>query len=136
MDATALLSGQVIGYQTSRTIHLATSGFIAAIALVHIALAVPTYRVWSPDAVWFVGTGIGLLVLATLNLAHIGVEPCHQPTARFVRAVNWLYAAFALVTLLAVPEPQAVALASLLLVQGIVASRTLPGPRKSLNPEK
>ena len=97
------------------------------IALVHIGLAVPIYREWSPDAVWFVGTGIGLLVLAALNLAHIGVEPCHQPTARFVRVVNWLYAIFALATLLAVPEPQAVALAFLMVLQSLVAARTLPG---------
>ena len=119
----------MIGYQTARTIHLVVSWIIAAIALVHVGLAVPIYREWSPDAVWFVGTGIGLLVLAALNLAHIGVEPCHMPTVRFVRAVNWLYAFFALVTLLAVPEPQAVALAFLLVVQAIVASRTLPGPQ-------
>ena len=119
----------MIGYQTARRIHIATSGFIVAIALVHIGLAAPIYREWSPDAVWFVGTGIGLLVLAALNLAHIGVEPCHQPTARFVRAVNWLYAVFALVTLLAVPEPQAVALAFLMVVQSLVAPKTLPGTR-------
>ena len=127
----AKAGGRVIGYQTARRIHLVASGIIAAIALVHIGLAVPIYREWNPDAVWFVGTGIGLLVLAALNLAHIGIEPCHMPTARFVRVVNWLYAIFALVTLLAVPEPQAVALAFLMIVQSIVASRTLPGPRNS-----
>lgn len=121
----------MIGYETARRIHLVLSWIIAAIAIVHIGLVVPVYREWSPDAAWFVGTGIGLLVLAALNLAHIGVEPCHQPTARFVRAVNWLYAVFSLVTLLAVPEPQAVALALLLLAQSVVAFSTLPGPRKS-----
>lgn len=117
----------MIAYQPARRIHLAASGLIAAMAFIHIGLAIPIYREWSPDAAWFVGTGIGLLLLAALNLAHIGLEPCRQPTARFVRAVNWLYALFGLTTLLAVPEPQAVALAFLLVVQSLVASRTLPG---------
>ena len=119
----------MIRYPIARRIHLAASGLIALIAFVHLGLAVPVYGEWSPDAVWFVGTGMGLLLIAGLNLAHIGVQPCHQPTARFVRAANWVYALFALTTLLAVPEPQAMALVFLLIVQAIVASRTLPGLR-------
>ncbi len=120
----------VIRYAMARRIHLAASGLVAVIAFVHVGLAIPIYGEWSPDAVWFVGTGIGLLLIAGMNLTHIGVEPCHQPTARFVRAANWVYALFALTTLLAVPEPQAMVLAFLLIVQAIVASETLPGRRR------
>lgn len=116
-------------YPVARRVHLAASGLVAVIALVHIGVMVPIYAEWSLDAVWFVGTGMGLLLIAGLNLAHIGEQPCYQPTARFVRAANWVYALFALTTLLAVQEAQAMALVLLLIVQAIVASRTLPGLR-------
>ena len=121
----------MIDYHVARRIHLTASGLIAAIAVVHIGLAFPIYREWRADAVWFVGSGLGILLLAALNFTHIGVEPCHQPTARFVRAANWLYAVFALFTLLAVPELQTIVLVLLMLIQSLMASRTLPGPGTS-----
>jgi hypothetical protein len=120
---------RVIGYALARRIHLTASALVGVIALVHVALAIPIFGAWSPEAVWFVGTGLGLLLIAGVNLAHIGIEPCYQATARFVRAANWAYGLFALTTLAAVPEPQALVLAFLLIVQASVASVTLPGSR-------
>lgn len=87
MDESALIDP---GYRTWRSAHLAAAGLLGLLAVVHSALTFALYPTWSPDAVWFLGTGIGLLLLAVLNWAHIGVEPCLQSTTRLVRIANWV----------------------------------------------
>ena len=71
---------------------------------------------------------LGLLLLAVLNLSHIGIEPCRRSTARLVRAANWIFAAFGCAAVIAVPEPQAFVAGTMLVVQAIVSGWTLPGP--------
>lgn len=115
-------------YSRLRIVHRLASGLLALIALTHAGLTWRFYDAWSPDAVWFLGTGLGLLLLALLNLSHIGVEPCRQPTTRLVRATNWGFAVFGVAAILAVPEPQAYAVAAALGIQAIVCRWTLPGP--------
>jgi hypothetical protein len=111
-----------------RRIHFVASWLVTLIAIAHIGLTAPLYRGWSADAAWFLGAGLGVLVVGLLNLTHVGVEPCQRPTARFVRVTNWAYALFGLAALVAVPEPQAYVLVAALLVQAVVALKTLPGP--------
>lgn len=111
-----------------RWTHLVASGLVTLIALAHLGLTLPLYRGWSADAAWFFGAGLGVLLVGLLNLTHIGIEPCDRPTARFVRITNWVYAAFGLAALVAVPEPQAGVLVAALVTQAVVAQRTLPGP--------
>ena len=77
---------------------------------------------------WFAGTGLGLLVLAGINLAYIGVEPCRQPTTKAIRIANYLMAAFGVAACIAVPEPQAGVVLAALVGQAVAALRTLPGP--------
>lgn len=115
-------------YPLLRIVHLLASGLLALIALAHSALTWRFYGAWSADAVWFLGTGLGLLLLALLNLSHIGIEPCRQPTTRLVRAANWGFTLFGIGAVLAVPEPQAYAVLVALGAQAIVAHWTLPGP--------
>src|SRR5690606_40568772 len=40
------------------------------------------YSRWTPDAVWFLGTGLGLLLLAGINRGHIGLGPCRSEERR------------------------------------------------------
>ena len=47
-------------YLLWRRRHLAASGVVGLIALVHSALTWRFFAVWTPDAVWFLGTGLGL----------------------------------------------------------------------------
>ena len=115
-------------YARLRIVHLLASGLLALIALTHAGLTWRFYQTWSTDAVWFLGTGLGLLLLALLNLSHIGVEACRQPTTRLVRAANWAFALFGLAAILAVPELQAYAVALALGTQAVVCRWTLPGP--------
>lgn len=115
-------------YAILRACHLAASALVALIAIVHMAVTWPSYGSWSSDSLWFLGTGLGLLLLAVLNLSHIGIEPCRERGTRLVRISNWAYAVFGLAAVTAVPEPQAYLALAALSVQAIVSHWTLPGP--------
>jgi hypothetical protein len=111
-----------------RRLHRGSSWLLAVLALIHSAL---TFRLgvgWSPEAVWFLGTGLGLLLLALMNLAHVGLGPCPQPTAVAVRYVNWCFVAFGVAAVVAVPEPQAYLVLAALVGQALAGTRTLTGP--------
>lgn len=118
------------GYSRLRRTHLIASGAVGVIALAHSALTFVFYGEWGPDAVWFLGTGLGLLLVAALNLTHIGIEPCRSPTAKLVRWANWLFVAFGIAATTAVPEPQALVMLGALSIQAVVAHWTLPGPER------
>jgi hypothetical protein len=113
-----------------RLVHRGSSLTVALFALVHCGVTFMMYREWSPDAVWFFGTGVGLLTSAVMNIAHVGLEPCRQPTAPAVRWLNWLFVALGLAALYAVREPQAFVIVAALLAQAVAGVTTLSGPAK------
>jgi hypothetical protein len=102
---------------------------MAAISLVHCSLTFSIYEGWTPDSVWFFGTGLGLLYLAVVNWAHVGLAPCDLPTAVVVRWGNWVFAAFGVTAVLAVPEPQAYVVLALLVIQAVAGLNTLRADR-------
>lgn len=108
--------------------HLVSSGLVGLIALVHSGVTPILYRSWSSDAVWFLGTGLGLLLLAILNLVHVGVEPCGYVSAPVVRWANWVFLLFGAGALVAIPEPQAYVLVLAMAGQAVAGQRTLRGP--------
>ncbi len=112
----------------SRPLHRGASVVVAVIALTHVGATAVYYDGWSPAAVWFSGTGLGLLLLSVINWAHVGLEPCNLPTAPVVRAANWVFAAFGVAALVAVPKPLASVLVLALLLQAVAARATLRGP--------
>jgi hypothetical protein len=114
-------------FHSWRRVHRSASMTLAVLATVHAVLTMSLYGQWSADAVWFLGTGLGLLLLAGMNLAHVGLEPCRLPTARAVRAANWVFVAFGASAFIAVPEPQAAIIVVAILAQAVTSHRTLPG---------
>lgn len=114
-------------YSGWRRVHLAASWTVVLFAVLHASLTPVIYDDWSPDAVWFLGTGLGLLIAGAFNLAHIGVEPCTQPTAILVRWTNYLFIAFGIAAIVAVPEAQAVVVLLALVLQGVACRFTLAG---------
>ncbi len=116
------------GYPACRRIHLLGSWTVTLIAAAHCVVTAFAFSAWSERAVWFLGAGLGVLLVGTLNLVHIGLDPCRMPTARFVVAVNWVYLVFGVAVLVAVPQPQAIALVMALSAQAIASRVTLPGP--------
>jgi membrane-bound ClpP family serine protease len=114
-----------------RLLHRAASALVTIMALIHLGVTPMVYERWSPGAVWFVGTGLGLLVLGLLNLVHVGLGPCSMPTAPFVRWVDWAYVAFGVAAAVAVPEPQAYVIVAALALQAVASHATLPRPARS-----
>ena len=117
-------------YYFWRRVHLGASWLLALLAVAHSALTAVFYDRWTANAVWFLGTGLGLLLLAVLNLTHIGVEPCRHLSARLVRIANPVFALFGVGAVIAVPEPQAFAVLLGLTAQAIAGQWTLPGPER------
>jgi hypothetical protein len=111
-----------------RRVHRISSGVVGAIALVHCALRFVFYNHWSPNAVWFFGTGVGLFSIAIINFAHVGVEPSRQTTAPVVRWLDCAFVGLGLAALVAVPEPQAGLIVLGLIGQAAASFVTLPGP--------
>jgi hypothetical protein len=60
-----------MNYPLRRRIHLISSGLIAIISIEHLGLTFRIYHDWTPDAVWFVGAGLGLMLIAVSNLAQL-----------------------------------------------------------------
>lgn len=111
-----------------RRAHLVASGLVIVMSLLHATVTPVLYKDWSPDTVWFLGTGLGLLLLGAANVAHIGVEPCRQPTTTLVRWANWLFFLFGIGAVVAVRELQAAVVLLGLVGQAVAAHWTLPGP--------
>ena len=100
---------------------------VALVSLVHIGVTFIEYDSWNPDALWFFGTGVGLLTIAVMNLAHVGLEPCRMPTTPAVRWLNYLFVLLGLSALYAIREPQAIAIVLGLVGQAVASTVTLPG---------
>ncbi len=116
------------GFKLWRGIHIASAGVLGLLALVHSGLTFVLYSAWGPDSVWFLGTGLGLFLLAVLNLTHIGIEPCHRPSARLVRYANWPFLIFGLAAAAAIQVMQAFIIVGCLAGQAVAGHITLPGP--------
>lgn len=116
------------GYPGWRRVHLLASWIVVGVGLAHSVVTAFAFRTWSPDAVWFLGAGLGVLVVGLLNVVHIGSSPCRMPSVRLVRVVNVVFFAFGVATLAAVPEPPAVVLVVALGAQLLAGRVTIPGP--------
>ena len=114
-------------FRVWRASHRAASVVLGIIAIAHTVMTAVLYSEWTPNAVWFLGTGMGLLLLAVMNFAHVGLGPCTMPTAPVVRVANWAFFLFSIGALVAVPEPQAGVIVIALLVQAIASQKTLRG---------
>lgn len=79
----------------------------------------------SPNAIWFLGTGLGLLLLGVLNWTHVGVEPCGMPAAPVIRWANVVVLVFSFGAVVAVNEPQAWVIVAGLMGQAIAGWFTL-----------
>jgi hypothetical protein len=109
-----------------RIVHRSATALVALMSLAHVALTA-TYDAWTPSAVWFAGTGLGLLALAVFNWAHVGLETCRLPTAPAVRGVNVVYALFGIAAVVAVPQAHAFLLLGALVTQALASWFTLRG---------
>lgn len=117
-------------FTTARPIHRAATAVVGGMGIVHSALTAVFYTGWTPNALWFLGAGLGLVLLAVMNWAHVGLEPCRLPTAVAVKWANVVYGMFAVAAAFAIPEPHALLLVAALVVQAIVGFWTLKAAPK------
>jgi hypothetical protein len=95
-----------VNFDMWRTIHRLSSATVALVAVVHCAVTPTRYARLSPDSVWFLGTGLGLILLGVMNWAHVGLEPCRMATAPVVRWANVVFLLFGLTAAIAINAPQ------------------------------
>ena len=112
-------------FSTWRLLHRIGAGILGAFGVLHSSLTFIFYDEWTPDAVWFLGTGFALALLAAINWAHVGLEPCNLPTAKVVRWANVVFMLFGVAAVIAVPEPQAFVILAAIGLQTVAGLITL-----------
>ena len=115
--------------KVGEAVHRWVGILLALLGTVHTALAVPSLaRGPEPDAVWFAGTGLAMVLLVLVNVAFRRGGCRDFVTRRLTHAANLGFLGFGAVAVLAVHEPQAYAILVLLAAQA-VAAFALPQPR-------
>ena len=103
-------------------VHRWTGVLLALLGTVHTALAVPSLAKGpEPDAVWFAGTGLAMLLLVLVNVAFRRGGSRDAVTRRLTHAANVGFLGFGAIAVLAVGEPQAFAILVLLAAQALAA---------------
>jgi hypothetical protein len=89
-----------------KTLHRVLSLLVAALGLVHAAFTPAFYdNLLAPDAVWFLGAGLGLFFLGLFNFSLVfGFNP---PVRTICVLCDVVALAFALLTTVSTNEPQA-----------------------------
>ena len=112
-------------FTTARRIHRTATAIVGVMGVIHSILTATSYSGWTASALWFLGAGLGLVLIALMNWAHVGLEPCSLPTAKAVKWANVGYGAFGIAAVFAVAEPHALLLVAALVVHAIDGFWTL-----------
>ena len=86
--------------------HQVSTIILLVLGTLHTALTGPLYRALAPEAVWFAGTGLGLVLLGALNWA-VRRNPAEVTARRVCVVADWVLVVFGVAAVIAVPEPQA-----------------------------
>lgn len=86
------------------TLGLAISA--ALLGATHLALAPLAYKTWTTDALWFVGTGLAILIAALTNI--VGLSAAHSRARAMIVAVDLLMAGFFAAAWFVLPGPQVI----------------------------
>jgi hypothetical protein len=92
----------------------------------HSFVGLASFEPLSPNLVWFIGAGFGVLFYAGLNVASWRSSPADRLVRRLTHAANVLMTGFAIVAIRAVPERQpylALLAFSGLLIAGVLHDR-------------
>lgn len=108
-----------------RRIHGAATAVVGLLGLAHSVLTFAFYPRWTAGAAWFLGAGLGLVLLAAVNGAVLTEARASGATTRVVCVANWSFVVFGLAAAWAVPQPQAFVVVAGLVGQALAGFRTL-----------
>ena len=103
-----------------KLIHKVTSGLIIALGVLHCVFTVLNYDSFTLDAMWFLGSGIALILAGFLNVAAIRVGGSDQVVRFLCLTANVIFVVLFAVALWALSQPQVFVGVGLFLVATIV----------------
>lgn len=65
-------------------LHVASAWVVTAVGSIHCMATPILYDAWEPATVWFLGAGMGLLLLGAVNLAGAGMPALRLANALFL----------------------------------------------------
>ncbi|HMB24097.1 MAG TPA: hypothetical protein VKP08_14740 [Anaerolineales bacterium] len=86
-----------------KTIYKASAWVLTGLGILHTVLTPLFYSSLTEDALWFAGTGLGLLFLGLFNLAMLRAPAAHE----LCLAANILGSVFGILIVVVMPAPQA-----------------------------
>jgi len=89
-----------------QTLALALAIIGVLLGAVHLALTPLAYADWTIDALWFVGTGLAIVLAAAANL--IGFQSSGVGSRLIVAAINFAMGFFFVAAWLVLPGPQVI----------------------------
>lgn len=89
--------------QTLATVLAIVGGLLG---LVHVALTPLAYADWTLEALWFVGTGLGIVVAAAANF--VGFQSSHVGRQWILTAINLAVGCFFATAWMVLPGPQVI----------------------------
>jgi hypothetical protein len=89
-----------------QTLNLALTIIGVLLGAIHLALTPLAYADWTTDALWFVGTGLAIVLAAAANL--IEFQSSGVGSRLIVAAINFAMGCFFAAAWLVLPEPQVI----------------------------
>lgn len=109
----------------AQTLAMAMASVGGLLGIVHIALTPLAYAGWTIEALWFVGSGLAIVVAAAANF--VGFRSCSVGGQWSLTAINLAMSCFFASAWLVLPGPQVIVGGLLFLslaICSLVASRT------------
>jgi hypothetical protein len=108
-----------------RAVHKITTGLIIALGALHTGFTVQNYEGFTLDAMWFLGSGIAIILAGFLNVAAIRVGGRDQVVRYLCLTANLIFVALFAAALWLLSQPQVIVGVILFLVAtiAVVASK-------------
>ncbi|HEV7311894.1 MAG: hypothetical protein J0H88_00510 [Sphingomonadales bacterium] len=91
---------------TRRRITIALAVVAGLLGIVHLALATLIFGIWTTDVLWFVGTGVAIVIAAAANL--IAVNAPDRAGRSILVIINAMMAGFFAAAWSVLPGPQVI----------------------------
>jgi hypothetical protein len=91
-----------------RLVHKITTGLIIALGAVHCVFTARNYDGFTLDAMWFLGSGIAIILAGFLNVAEVRVGGKDQIVRSLCLTANLIFIVLFAAALLSLSQPQVI----------------------------